>query len=93
MDINELKEIALSSLSDDKYMNIVYNGVQRNIYPIAFKPGIGGIRLFAWCSLHPQVLAESFLLSKIGSANVSKDSIYFTPDIYSVLAEEAFKNK
>jgi len=77
MDLGTFKRIAITSLARDRYVLIQYNGTSRNILPISYRKSFQGWRVHAWCSLHPSIPSESFLMSKIGSADISNDQIQY----------------
>ena len=79
MDLGVLRDICKKAIAEDKYVLIRYNGTYRNIYPISFRKGPGGYRLYAWCEIHPQEESESFLLNQMDYAVVSEDTAYIKP--------------
>lgn len=79
MRLDELQALARAARGQGKYLLITYNGTMRDVYPISLRMGPGGWRMYAWCTLHPQEVSESFLLSKIGFSEVSSQDAYFVP--------------
>lgn len=63
-----------------RYLMINYNGTFRDVYPLSMRSGPGGMRLYAWCTLHPTEKAEAFLVSKMVYCEVSDTPVDFEPD-------------
>ena len=84
MELSELMGLIYQCRAQDKYLYIYYNGMFRNVWPVSFRQGPGGLRMHAWCEIHPQELSESFLVGEIYSAKVSEDDAYYKP----LLAQE-----
>lgn len=71
MDFQTISQLARESVRQGKYLSIVYNGVERDTYPVSFRSGANGLRLYALCMLHPWKPIESFLITGISTAEVS----------------------
>jgi len=80
MDYFVLEMTAKKALSEGKYLSIRYNGYTRDVYPISFRDGLNGVRMYAWCSAHPTVPAESFTVALISDAYVSSADAYVVPN-------------
>lgn len=84
MDYDKITLLAKQAIAENKYLYIKYNGQYRDVYPISFRSGLSGPRMFAWCSLHPDMVSESFTVSYIEDASVSANEALIVPE-YVVL--------
>lgn len=75
--------LAREAVRLNRYMLIQYNGSYRNVYPISFRRGPGGLRMHAWCEIHPEESSESFLIDKITFSQLSEDVALIKPSFVS----------
>ena len=83
MEGEKLVILAREAIAKDRYLLIRYNGTYRNVYPVSMRRGPGGLRMHAWCEIHPQEPSESFLAGKIDFCQVSEDVALIKPAFVS----------